>query len=33
MSVPLPRHVAPGETINVEIAWTSKVPSRSREPA
>ena len=26
MSVPLPRRVAPGETINVEIAWTSKVP-------
>ncbi|HZA37370.1 MAG TPA: hypothetical protein VE505_20710, partial [Vicinamibacterales bacterium] len=26
MSVPLPRRVAPGETIGVEIAWTSKVP-------
>ena len=26
MSVPLPRRVAPGETISVEIAWTSKVP-------
>jgi hypothetical protein len=26
MSVPLPRPVAPGETIGVEIAWTSKVP-------
>ena len=26
MSVPLPRRVAPGETIGIEIAWTSKVP-------
>jgi hypothetical protein len=26
MSVPLPRPVAPGETITVEIAWTSHVP-------
>lgn len=26
MSVPLPRVVAPGETVAVEIAWTSKVP-------
>jgi Peptidase family M1 domain len=26
MSVPLPRAVGPGETIGVEIAWTSKVP-------
>jgi hypothetical protein len=26
MSVPLPRAVAPGESIAVEIAWTSKVP-------
>src|SRR5918993_1317382 len=26
MSVPLPRRVAPGESIGVEIAWTSKVP-------
>ena len=26
MSVPLPRPVAPGESIGVEIAWTSKVP-------
>jgi hypothetical protein len=26
MTVPLPRAVAPGETIGVEIAWTSKVP-------
>lgn len=26
MSVPLPRAVAPGESIAVEIAWTSRVP-------
>jgi len=26
MSVPLPRAVAPGQSIGVEIAWTSKVP-------
>jgi hypothetical protein len=26
MTVPLPRRVAPGESIGVEIAWTSKVP-------
>jgi hypothetical protein len=26
MSVPLPRAIAPGETIGVEIAWTTKVP-------
>jgi hypothetical protein len=26
MSVPLPTPVQPGETVNVELAWTSKVP-------
>jgi hypothetical protein len=26
MRVPLPRRVAPGETIGIEIAWTSKIP-------
>src|SRR5215218_3309828 len=26
MSVPLPRAIAPGETIGIEIAWTTKVP-------
>ncbi len=26
LMVPLPAPVAPGETINVEVAWTSKVP-------
>ncbi|MBI1874116.1 MAG: M1 family metallopeptidase [Acidobacteria bacterium] len=26
MAVPLPHDVAPGETINVEIKWTSKIP-------
>jgi hypothetical protein len=26
MAVPLPRSIAPGETIEVEIEWTSKVP-------
>ena len=26
LAVPLPRRVAPGETIDVEIEWTSKIP-------
>jgi hypothetical protein len=26
LAVPLPRVIAPGETVNIEMAWTSKIP-------